>query len=342
MSKSLKNILQTLTGFIIGGAFLWFTLKGKEFEPILNSLKNSDLGWILLSAVFLLITLILRALRWKVILNSSNLMPKRTDVISSIILGYFVNSFTPKLGELVRCTSLKRSSNISVSKILGTVVSERIYDILVLGLGVLFFGLYESDKIGFLFNEAGKTIGTAIPGTEILLIGTVLFIFGVLGVYILRNKLIKFRIFEFIFRSLKAMFSTVTMTFRIKKFDHFLGLTILIWIALVAMNYCYIQALPDTDVFDESFKIYFAIVVLFIGGIGWAIPTPGGIGTTHFIILQLFIAYGFSENAGVSFGILSNGLTFICTIFFGLVVLVYHEIRMIKKKKHQVDNKDYI
>ena len=333
MNQSVKNILQTIAGFLIGGTFLWFTLKGKDFNPIITSLRNSDLSWIILSAVLLLVTMILRAIRWKVILKSSDFNPKTTDVINSIIIGYFVNSFTPKLGELVRCTYLKRTSNISVSKLLGTVVSERIYDIIVLGLGILFFGLYESEKIGHLFNEAFKSIGTAIPGTEILLIGTAVLFSIMLFIYLFRKKLEKYKIFEFAFRSLIGMYSTVTKTFRLKKFDNFLLLTLLIWIALIAMNYCYIQALPDTELFESSFKIYFAIVVLFVGGIGWAMPTPGGIGTTHFLILQLFIAYGFSENAGVSFGILSNGLTFICTIIFGLVVLLYHAFKMAKIKR---------
>jgi len=335
MSKSLKNIIQTVAGFLIGGVFLWFTLKGKDFDVIIESLKNSDISWILLSLLFLAITLVLRALRWRVILNSSDFVTKRVDVINSISIGYFVNSFTPKLGELVRCTSLKRSSNISVSKLLGTVVSERIYDILVLGLGVLFFGLYESEKIGHLFDAAGKTIGTAIPGTEII-VGISLGLLLILAlVYFLRNKLIKYKAFEFIFKALRGMYSTVIMTFRLKKFDHFIFLTVLIWVALIIMNYCYLQALPDTEGFESGFKIYFAVVVLFVGGIGWAIPTPGGIGTTHFIILQLFLAFGFGENAGVSFGILSNGITFIGTIVLGAIVLVYHEVRMAKLKKEQ-------
>ncbi len=94
------------------------------------------------------------------------------------------------------------------------------------------------------------------------------------------------------------------------------------------------MALPETD----DFSLYFAIVVLFVGGIGWAIPTPGGIGTTHFFILQLFIAFNLNETAGISFGILSNGLTFICTILFGITVLIYNEIRMKKNKETNVDN----
>ena len=334
MSKTLKNILQTALGFIIGGTFLYFTLRNKPLDDIVTSLKSADLFWMLLSAFFLALTFVLRALRWEVILNSSNLHPKRPDIIIAVFHGYFVNSFTPKLGELVRCTSLKRSNSIEVSKLLGTVVSERIYDVLVLGLGLVFFAMYEFERLGNFFIKAGESVSNLVVNKNLLLY---IFIVGVVGLVLLyfsRNKLKQFKVFEHFFNFIYGMYSTVIMTFRLKRFNRFAILTVLIWLALVAMNYCYLMALPETD----DFSLYFAVVVLFVGGIGWAIPTPGGIGTTHFFILQLFIAFNLNETAGISFGILSNGLTFICTILFGITVLIYNEIRMKKLKETNVDN----
>ena len=329
MNKTLKNILQTLAGFIIGGIFLYFTLRNKNLDEIVASLKNADAFWMILSAVFLALTFVLRALRWEVILYSSNLHPKRTDIISAVFLGYFVNSFTPKLGELARCTSLKRSNAIKISKLLGTVVSERIYDIIILALGLIFFAIIEFDRLGDFFVKAGQSVGNLVIGKDFLLYIAIGGLFLVVLLYLFREKLRRFKIFDAIYNFVSGMYSTVIMTFRLKKFNRFAILTVLIWLSLVLMNYCYLMALPET----ENFSIYFAIVVLFVGGIGWAIPTPGGIGTTHFFILQLFIAYNLSETAGISFGILSNGLTFICTILFGIVTLIFIEYRIRKLDK---------
>jgi len=334
MSKTLKNILQTAFGFIIGGVFLYFTLRNKPLDDIIISLKSADIFWMLLSAFFLALTFVLRALRWEVILNSSKLYPKRTDIIIAVFRGYFVNSFTPKLGELVRCTSLKRSNSIEVSKLLGTVVSERIYDVLVLGLGLVFFAFYEFERLGDFFIKAGESVTNLVVGKNILLYILIIGVVSLLLLYGYRKKLKRFKIFEHFINFIYGMYSTVIMTFRLKKFNRFAVLTMLIWLALVAMNYCYLMALPETD----SFSVYFAVVVLFVGGIGWAIPSPGGIGTTHFFILQLFIAFNLNENAGISFGILSNGLTFICTILFGVIVLIYNEVRMKKLKESEIDN----
>jgi len=96
-----------------------------------------------------------------------------------------------------------------------------------------------------------------------------------------------------------------------------------IWILLILMNYTCLLALPETD----NYNFYFATVVLFIGGLGWAMPTPGGIGTTHFLILQLFLAYNLDPKTGLSFAVLSNGITFVYTIIFGLIALPIYEIR---------------
>ncbi len=328
MNNTLKNILQTLAGFIIGGVFLYFTLRNKDLSEIAASLKNADVFWMILSAVFLALTFVLRALRWEVILYSSNLHPKRTDIISAVFLGYFVNSFTPKLGELARCTTLKRSNSIKVSKLLGTVVSERIYDILILGLGLIFFAIIEFERLGDFFIKAGQSIGHLIIGKDFLLYIAIGGVLLALFLFLFRNKLKRFKAFSFLYNFVSGMYSTIIMTFRLKKFNRFAILTVLIWLSLVLMNYCYLMALPET----ENFSIYFAVVVLFVGGIGWAIPTPGGIGTTHFFILQLFIAYNLSETAGISFGILSNGLTFVCTILFGIVTLIFIEYRIRKLK----------
>ncbi len=336
MSKTLKNILQTLAGFIIGGLFLYFTLRNKPLDDIVASLKNADMFWMIMSAVFLALTFVLRALRWEVILYSSDLHPKRADIISAVFLGYFVNSFTPKLGELARCTTLNRSNSVKVSKLLGTVVSERIYDVLILGLGLIFFAIIEFDRLGDFFIKAGQSVGNLIIGKNFLLYIVIAGVLFLLFLYVFREKLKKIKIFNLFFNFINGMYSTVIMTFRLKKFNRFAILTILIWLSLVLMNYCYLMALPET----EDFSIYFAVVVLFVGGIGWAIPTPGGIGTTHFFILQLFIAYNLPESAGISFGILSNGLTFVCTILFGLFTLVFIEYRIRKLNASKIQTVD--
>ncbi len=328
MNKSIKNLLQTIAGLSLGGIFLYFTLKGKSLDEIVDSLKHADLLWASLSGVMLFFVFVLRALRWDVILRSSNIKANIIDINLAIFIGYFVNSFTPKLGEIIRCTKLMNNNENKLPTLLGTVVSERIYDVLVLFLGLLFFALYEFERLGSFFAQAGQNLGANFLGKDFLIYVFAASIIGMIAIYVFRKKLTKYRLFELIYNFVSEMFKTVVNTFKLKRFNLFLIYTVLIWLALVFMNYCFLKSLPET----ENFNFYFATVVLFVGGIGWAIPVPAGIGTTHFFILQLFIAFGLAESAGVSFGILSNGLNFIYTIVLGLIALGLNIIIKQKRK----------
>jgi hypothetical protein len=83
----------------------------------------------------------------------------------------------------------------------------------------------------------------------------------------------------------------------------------------------------------SEFGIYFAVIVLFVGSVGWVFPSPGGIGTSNFMILQLFIAFRLNQQAGVSFGLLASGITFGVTVGIGSIALFYHF--MMKKRLSQ-------
>ena len=119
------------------------------------------------------------------------------------------------------------------------------------------------------------------------------------------------------------MVEAIRKSFYLQKYTEFLILTFLIWIVLIAMNFAALKALPST----AGTGWYFATIVLFVGGIGWALPTPGGIGTTHYFIYQLFFIFNMDPNAGISFGVLSNGLTFIYTLGIGFIALLYFFFR---------------
>lgn len=311
MKKNTKNALQALAGIGIAGFFLYFTLRDKPMSSIWLQIQESQLVFLLLNGVCLYVTFLLRALRWKVLVENMGYTPRRREVVHALIIGYFVNSFTPKLGEVARCTALSQSSAIPVSKSLGSVVSERIYDVLVLFLGLALFFVVEFQKLWdffltFIPDSSSISSGFSVKWLVIVIVGMVLL--G--GIVFIARKLMP-RVRGFIAEMIQGFKDSI----RIRKYPLFILLTIAIWSVLVLMNYMCLLALPAT----ANSGIYLAVVILFVGGIGWALPAPGGIGTTHFFILQLFLVFGLSSDAGISFGILSNGLTFIFTLGIGLI-----------------------
>ncbi len=331
MSKSFKSILQLLIGLIVASVFLYFTLHNKDLSEIWAGLRTADPAWMAFSFSMLLIVFYLKAERWKILLENSGMQVKFTDILNSVVFGYFVNSFTPKFGEIMRCTNIKRTHDYKFSQLFGSGVSERIWDVLILGVGVLIVGLFELDKFWEFFLQIGSSTlegGSASWPTYLYLAIAVIAMAGFF--FLFRKKLMQVAIIQRLVYFVQEVVQTVLLTFQIKKYPRFLLLTFLIWFLLILMNYGFLQALSLT----AGYSFYFAAVTLFIGGIGWALPAPGGIGTTHWFILQLFLVFGLSEQAGLSFGILSNGLNFLYIVATGIVFWIVQEIRIIRLRKH--------
>ncbi len=314
MGSKIKSIAQNSLGLLIGSAFLFLTLREKPMAPILESLANANYFFILLSFVCLFLVFYLRALRWQLLIKESGENPKSSKVLNSLLIGYLVNSFTPKFGEIIRCTSLQKSTKVPVAVSMGSVVAERAYDLLLLGLGVFTIFWVELDRLQGIIDS---TIGgiSQISGSRYLYLLPIVFIvlFSLFLIILYRLKKSERGIVKKLIEFLQSLFSSLKKGLLLKKRVQFIVLTLLIWTFLVLLNYIYLLCLPETS----DYSIGFAMVILFVGGIGWALPSPGGIGTTHFFLLQLFLAYQLDPNAGISFGILSNGLTFIGTIVLG-------------------------
>jgi len=195
-----------------------------------------------------------------------------------------------------------------------SVLAERTYDMLVLLTGLVVILFLELDRlqgiidstIGGISHIYGYRYFLAAP--FVLLLIFILLLFSLKRLQGIQNRTVR-KVVEF----LHQMFSALKQGFLLKRAGKFYLLTLFIWLFLVLLNYCYLRALPDT----QGFPAAFAVVVLFVGGMGWALPSPGGIGTTHFFLLQLFLVYQLNPQAGISFGILSNGLTFLFTILLG-------------------------
>lgn len=316
-----KTILRTILGVVIGGFFLYLTLDKKPLDQIFTSISNARLNWVIISVICLLATFYIRAIRWKVLLESSDTQPGKYNVVHSLVLGYFVNSFTPKFGEIIRCTALKKSEQIPTSVSLGTVVSERIYDILILVSGLLIILSVEVNRLGNVVIGLKQSLAYTLNNSTL---SAFLVILALAFIIFLAYRLAKKnKIAAGVAGFFRETGRSIKTSFKIKNYKRFVFLTVLIWIVLILVNYSFLMALPET----ENYSFYFAVMVLFVGGVGWALPSPGGIGTTNFMILQLFIAFSIDDKVGVSFGLLASGITFLVTVTFGALAILFHQIR---------------
>lgn len=287
---------------------------------MLESIRHADPFWVAMNGLALLLVFFLRGYRWKILLQNTGENPKLIFVLYSLCLGFFVNSFTPRFGEVARCTSLKKANEVPVAKSLGTMVTERLWDVLILALGLLIIFSLEIQRLRPVWADLVEGVQDLVASNAVLFAALLaaLLIIAIVGWKILQSRKVfeKGRVF------ILEFWKTLRLSFKIKRYPRFLLVTLLIWIVLTLMNYFCLRALEETS----GFSIYFAFVIVFVAGIGWAIPSPSGIGTTHFIILHLFISFGLAESGGIAYGVLSNGLTFGFTILIGGISLIAYQL----------------
>lgn len=322
MNKRLRTLLQLLVGVLISAALLYLTYRKRSFRGLMADMAEADPVLLGLSGLILIVVFWLRALRWRIMIQSAGAPVRAYPTMLAVTIGYLVNAVTPKIGEIIRCSVLYRSDQVPVSLSIGTVFTERVIDALVLLGGVFLIFLLEVDRLGHLFSDMATNIfGTWTSGQVALLVG-ILIALGLLGIAALfwlrkraasesDNPGLISKVHEFV----TGMLQAVKSIFRLQQPALFLGYTVLIWAALVLMNVLFLKALPETT----ELSWYFAVLVLFIGGIGWAMPVPAGMGTTHYIVTMLFVAFELPKEMGENVGLLSNGATFLFTITWGLV-----------------------
>src|SRR5688572_23010472 len=135
MKKSLLTILQYVFFLGLGVLFVWLTIRGiskADWENIKLSLQNAR-HWVIIPVlVFLLLSHYLRALRWKILMAPLGYAPTTFNTFAVVMIGYLVNAGVPRLGEVVKCTLLAKYENLRADRLVGTIVVERIVDLVCL------------------------------------------------------------------------------------------------------------------------------------------------------------------------------------------------------------------
>ncbi|MEO0469988.1 MAG: lysylphosphatidylglycerol synthase transmembrane domain-containing protein [Bacteroidota bacterium] len=316
----MKTLLQSVIGVSLAAGLLYLTYRNMSLEEIWANVSKADPTMVILAGCCLLAVFLFRGLRWQMMLDATEYSVGKYNTVLAVLVGYLVNTATPRLGEVARCTLLYRTDKVPVATSFGTVFSERVVDlvVLLLGLGVIF--LLEVERLAGLFRDIFTNLATMLEGSQNILIG--LGVIGLIGlgvlIWLLRAKSFQEGLIGKVKAFLQGMIDAAKSIFKLKNPFLFFVHTFMIWASLVAMTWCFMEALPIT----RELSLYYSFLVLLIGGIGWALPTPGGMGTTHAIVTQLFIAMELSGEAGKTIALLSNGGTNLYTILFGFIGLV--------------------
>jgi hypothetical protein len=302
LSKKAKTAIQYVVMFSIAVLLVWLVSRqvADKKDKIIDAFKNANYFWVAMSGLAAIAGHVLRAYRWNYLLEPMGHRAKPINALGAVFMGYLVNYGIPRAGELMRCTIITRYDKIPFEKALGTVITERIVDfvllILVFALTMLFqftelFGL--SDK--YIFTPIRNKLHLFTDKPVLGIIALVIVVGGIAGLFLLRKRISK--VLSGKFGSIIKGFGEGLSSVRQSKHKFMFSLlSIAIWATyLLGIYFCFF-AFEETS----NMGLKEGLVLLLFGTFG-VIFTPGGLGAYHAIIIAVLGYYGVSEVTSFAF-----------------------------------------
>lgn len=311
MSKTLKNILKytvilSIMVFLLYNTFMDIPEEALDEDQsrldfILSYWTKCNKFYLLLSVVIAIVSHLSRAMRWKIALEPLGYRNVSTfNAFNAVMNGYFINLFIPRGGELSRPYSLEKTDAVPTDVGVGTVVTERIIDLLFLMLCIGSAFVFNYDVITGFLSEAWVYLQESEEGnseegisklTILAIVGAVGFL-AVIVLFLLKKDLF-LMLKEKATGFLKGMIDGILSIFKLEKWGLYIFHSVFIWTMYYLMLFVVFLA------FEETLHIGFAdaLMIFIIGGIAMAIPIPGGAGAYH-----KMVSFGLIQLCGVAEG----------------------------------------
>jgi glycosyltransferase 2 family protein len=339
LKQKLKKIFQLILFTSLGlGVMFWVFVKQQEKYRLQCALEGivsqdcdlADKIWkdfasvnpyiIALVIALYMISNISRSIRWSMLLETLGKKPKFLNVLGTVMLGYFANLGFPRSGEFIKAGALSRYENIGLDKTMGTVVTDRLIDLLSLLTAVTLAFLLEYSTV-----QDWVQAHIALPSVKELLhsswlkgsLALILLVILALIFYLKKNK--KHPLLNKFLTHLRGFAKGITSVGSVKKPFWFAFHSINIWVMYFGMTYlCFFAFEPTAHLSMRA-----ALMIFVFGSLGVVFPSPGGMGTFHYLATTALEIYGIESSEAFS---MSNILYFSLQIFgnilFGLLAIL--------------------
>ena len=320
MRKKIFKVLQYVLFLGLGVFIFWYVYKDLDIDQLFIALKEVNYWWLSLALVFSLLSHYSRALRWRLLITPMGFKPSVGNSFFAVMILYVTNLLIPRAGEIARCSVLTRYEKIPFTKLLGTVVTERITDVffmfiltlvvLALELGVIKQFFISNPEISNSFNSYASW--------DIFIVFIGILIFLAIIFYLLRKGMknsVVYKKLAGLFRSFLEGIKTIR---NLENFWLFIFYSFFIYLMYYITLYVTFLSFPPTSDLTPSA----ALVVFFMGTLAMLAPVQGGIGAYHFMIYQSLILYGVMQSDGKIFALIAHTSVNFLILIFGVLSLV--------------------
>lgn len=312
--KIVQQTLKILLPLLLGGAILYWMYRGFDFQSIRHILlEEMNWTWMLLSFPFGILAQAFRGWRWRQTLEPVGETPRNSVAVNSIFLSYAVSLVIPRVGEFARCGVLKRWDDISFPKALGTVVTERAVDTLVVLIVTCSTLLFQMSIFGTFFEKTGTTVDSILQ--RFSLMGyLVTAICGVAALILLHLLLKRLYIYNKVKATLSGLWEGILSLRHVRNLPLFLFFTIAIWVSYFLHYYLTFFCFD----FTAHLGLGCALVSFVVGSIAVVVPTPNGAGPWHFAVKTMLILYGVADEQALYFVLIVHTVQTMLVILLGV------------------------
>jgi glycosyltransferase 2 family protein len=314
-----RGITNYILSLVLTAAFLYIAFYGVDFNELYIKVSEASVFWIAAFIIVQLAAHYIRAVRWQVILRSVKPDAKLKHLFGAVMVGYGVNCVVPRLGELSRAVLLGKWEGLSRSSMFGSVVLERIIDLIFLGFAVIVSIMLWRENLFISFPWLEYTLYITVA-----LIACVIFFFYLAVRFKEKfyNFIIKFfsRLSEKSAHKIAYIISMFGQGFSslkgLKNYIVTFSLSALIMLLYALSSYFgfFIVGMQPVD-FQMGW------IIMSISAIGVVIPTPGGTGSYHYLAKTTLVSlFGFVETISLAYAFITHIVTYFLFIFTALIV----------------------
>ena len=319
MKSKIKQSLFLIIASLLALFFVVITVKQIDFERVASVLKETNYFWIFASMAISILTYWIRAARWNLLLKPMGYNTKTSSGFWAISFAYFMNLTIPRSGEVARATSFYKMENVPFEKSFGTVVLERVIDLIFLGL---FFGLtllfnYEALMKFIELGNKEKAVQTTEPSYLKYYIALGVITLAVILIGVFWKKITQLKLFGKIKTFLLGLWEGIKSISKLEKRGLFIFYSVSLWTCYFLMTFVVFFAFPDT----KGFGIAEGLFLLIAGSLGMILPVSGGLAYPYVMSIAfsaVYLAKGGDQHEGRAIG-----------DYFGLILYIAQVISMI-------------
>jgi uncharacterized protein (TIRG00374 family) len=314
MKKTASNIVKIALPLLLGGGILYWMYRDFDFHRIEHVLRyEMNWTWMLLSMPFGVLAQMFRGWRWKQTLEPVCERPRTSTSIHAVFLSYAASLVVPRIGEFTRCGVLKRYDNVSFTKALGTVVTERAIDTLVVGVVTGVTLLFQMSVFGTFFERTGTSLDSIFSQFSLTGYG-VTALCGVAVLLLVHWLLKRLYIYNKVRDALHGIWQGIISLRAVSNKPLFLFFTVGIWLSYFLHYYLTFFCFP----FTEHLGVTCALVTFVVGSIAVIVPTPNGAGPWHFAVKTMLILYGIADEQALFFVLIVHTLQTLLVVLLGV------------------------